>query len=339
MGSYFSDNFPKQTDKTEQTVPYMDPFPFESLPNELKVQVLSKLDHQSLRTVALVCKQWNELIGPTTWKELSIRDWPEFLQTCPMKADTLYGPSSLEAEELAEQAYSRQKQGENDNEKSSDGSFAFCGMNGLIFGQEQDTDFHNSIVDWKSFYNSCLQTINLSGLWIAEYGVHGEELINVNHQGFVVLATKVTGDVNVPAGKTSFLMLLNRTCKVGRGRMHLADTGYKNPRWGKASIDVINNDKFNICWYIRFALNGASHTSGWYTVTLEFRRAQQEDEKRLLSDANNTAQSQMRLLHRLLSQVDVIQNDNEMEDVEESDFEEDPEEEHDPENDDEFYEM
>ena len=87
-----------------------------------------------------------------------------------MKADTLYGPTSLEAEELAEQAYSLQKQGAMENEKSSDGSFEFCGMNGLMFGQEQDTDFHSSVIDWKSFYNSCLQSINLNGLWIAEYG-------------------------------------------------------------------------------------------------------------------------------------------------------------------------
>ena len=70
MGSYFSDNFPSQQTEKEQTKTYMDPFPFENLPNELKVQVLSKLDHESLRRVALVCKQWNELIGQTTWKEL-----------------------------------------------------------------------------------------------------------------------------------------------------------------------------------------------------------------------------------------------------------------------------
>ena len=69
-------------------------------------------------------------------------------------------------------------------------------------------------------------------------GVHGKELISVRQQGFVVAGTKVTGitfeffysltgDVNVPAGKLSFLMLLNRAGRVGRGRMHLADTGYK----------------------------------------------------------------------------------------------------------------
>ena len=76
--------------------------------------------------------------------------------------------------------------------------------------------------------------------------------------------------------------------------------------------------------------------------TLEFRRATSEDEKNLLSDADNRNQSQMRLLHRLLTQVDFPQHGPDA-DEEETDFAESSESSEDEENNnnnnDDFYEM
>jgi hypothetical protein len=54
--------------------------------------------------------------------------------------------------------------------------------------------------------------------------------------------------VNVPAGKTTFMASLFRDRVTGRGKMHLADIGYKNARWGMARIMIENADEFTVLW-------------------------------------------------------------------------------------------
>jgi len=48
---------------------------------------------------------------------------------------------------------------------------------------------------------SCLPHFNLDGLWVGKYGSHGYELINITYVGDTLIATKVTGDKNVPRGE------------------------------------------------------------------------------------------------------------------------------------------
>lgn len=96
------------------------------------------------------------------------------------------------------------------------------------------------VVDWKDYYRKCRACINLSGRWVGEYGSHGKELIHVDHKGFRILATKITGaldlsscfffycaddlcalagDVNVPAGKPTFRMRMVEKGDKGKGEV------------------------------------------------------------------------------------------------------------------------
>lgn len=50
---------------------------------------------------------------------------------------------------------------------------------------------------------SCIPQLNMHGLWVGKYE-SGYELINVTYSGDTLIATKVTGDQNVPKGEASF---------------------------------------------------------------------------------------------------------------------------------------
>lgn len=50
---------------------------------------------------------------------------------------------------------------------------------------------------------SCIPQLNMHGLWVGKYE-SGYELVNVTYSGDTLVATKVTGDRNVPKGEASF---------------------------------------------------------------------------------------------------------------------------------------
>jgi len=119
---------------------------------------------------------------------------------------------------------------------------------------------------WRDFYKECFARHNFNGVWYGKYGGHGEEQVRIIQKGYHLDAIKITGDVNVPAGEQTWRMDLDREAKKGEGEIHLADTGYKNPRWGKATINIIDKDHFNVTW---------SHL--YWTFPLPFERASFRD--------------------------------------------------------------
>jgi len=50
----------------------------------------------------------------------------------------------------------------------------------------------------------CLPQFQLGGLWVGKYGDHGYEMVNVTYVGDTLVATKITGDQNVPKGEITF---------------------------------------------------------------------------------------------------------------------------------------
>mmetsp|Transcript_39747 Transcript_39747/g.82637 ORF Transcript_39747/g.82637 Transcript_39747/m.82637 type:complete len:398 (-) Transcript_39747:489-1682(-) len=130
---------------------------------------------------------------------------------------------------------------------------------------------------------SCLPQFNLEGLWVGKYGSHGYELINVTYVGDTLIATKVTGDKNVPRGeitfqadlhpmrhlehanknkhtfKGPFLQPIELTDKAARkwgtrqlprymGMGQVAEEGFINHQWMEGQLIIIGEDYFSFAW-------------------------------------------------------------------------------------------
>jgi hypothetical protein len=90
----------------------------------------------------------------------------------------------------------------------------------------------------------------LTGLWSGQYGDgvwgHGKEVVRITQVGQQVVATKVTGDVNVPAGKITFRATLRG--KIGKGEGQIAETSYMNPQFVPGVLLVHSRDKIEFFW-------------------------------------------------------------------------------------------
>jgi hypothetical protein len=54
-----------------------------------------------------------------------------------------------------------------------------------------------------------------SGIWIGAYGGHGSEFVMIHYSENRLLATKITGDVNVPRGAISFSSDMEQKFTIG----------------------------------------------------------------------------------------------------------------------------
>lgn len=55
----------------------------------------------------------------------------------------------------------------------------------------------------------------------------------------------------MPKGKETFKMCLEKEGKQGIGKIHLADTGFVDPRWSTAVIEAISKDCILVTAYLQ----------------------------------------------------------------------------------------
>lgn len=99
------------------------------------------------------------------------------------------------------------------------------------------------------------------------YGDHGQELVNVTYVADTMVATKVTGDVNVPRGQVSFVadlaprnnslsplkLTLDQSSQTARqlprfpGQGHVAKRGFKSPKYIEGQL-VLFERHFSFVW-------------------------------------------------------------------------------------------
>jgi len=120
---------------------------------------------------------------------------------------------------------------------------------------------------------SCLPHLNIDGLWVGKYGDHGYEMINVTYVGDTLIATKVTGDKNVPKGEISFTADLRPSFHSGSaalapiqlsqaaskqwgtkglirfpGKGQVAGEGYVNSKWMAGQLIMVGEEYFSFAW-------------------------------------------------------------------------------------------
>ena len=112
-----------------------------------------------------------------------------------------------------------------------------------------------------------VQQFNMEGLWVGSYGSHGTQLINITYiDDTTLVATKATGDRNVPRGEVSFTVNLSpdkasslppfqfsgkdqRDGEYQRfpGRGQVSRRGFKDHRFVEGQM-ILFEDKFSFVW-------------------------------------------------------------------------------------------
>ena len=140
-----------------------------------------------------------------------------------------------------------------------------------------------SALQWFSLFVIVSQKSNSFSL--LSYGDHGQQLVNVTYDGNKLVATKVTGDRNVPRGEVSFVADLNPTnssvldpINISAGELprfpgqgQVSRKNFKDNRMVDGQMILIEDDQFSFVW------SPTKHH-------VHFKRPSQETTLRLLRD-------------------------------------------------------
>lgn len=212
----------------------------DSLYKEILQEILLFLDLKSIiRLCSTSTGLYSVLNSNSLWKELSIRDFRYFLVGDPINDDEFEHPKSMkEVEEIKEDEMEANKVITNPFDEP-------------LTDLDQQALRNNiaKVSDWKEFYISHKKLPDLTGFFVGDYGAHGYEFIRIYHKGYKIFAKKLTGDANVPAGKLTWKATLDKSLTKAKGYIHLASTGFKDPRWSKCLVEVPDENTFIISWY------------------------------------------------------------------------------------------
>jgi hypothetical protein len=110
--------------------------------------------------------------------------------------------------------------------------------------------------------------LDLTGEWVGTYDFgpngreRGDEVVRITQAEGTVVAVKVTGDVNVPAGQVTWRARLD----TGQGEGQLAELGFVNPRFVPVRLQVLNPDLLFIeggGWNTHFRRRGSGVDQEW----------------------------------------------------------------------------
>jgi len=228
-----------------------------NIPSEVLLQVLSYLDVQSIHACLRVSSVFFQVIEERLWKIIFFRDFSHFLYQIPLCDNELILPQKeSQIQMIRKQSFDPlQFHSEPLQEQLSKSKEQIL--------QEASIQLRN----WKGLYVLCYLNIDLNGYWIGDYGRHGKEIINIYQKGYEVIARKITGDENVPAGEITWKMTLDKDFKMGKGFMQVAEIGYKNAAWVTAYLEIIDYNSLQITWFIY------DNFGNWYSLTFGTIRA------------------------------------------------------------------
>jgi len=153
---------------------------------------------------------------------------------------------------------------------------------------------------------------NLHGLWVGKYGSSGYQMINITYVGDTLIATKLTGDKNVPKGEVTFIADLSPTVKAKDGSKK-GGKGYSNnnasslepitlsesaaKKWGTAKLNrfhgkgQIASEKFTDTQFVegQLIMVGDYFSFAWVPIghQIFFGRPSLELTLKMLKDGNN----------------------------------------------------
>lgn len=92
--------------------------------------------------------------------------------------------------------------------------------------------------------NSLSASIDLAGEWIGDYHGHFEEVIRIDLAEGRWVATKITGDENVPAGEVTW----RADTTTGKGEGQIAGEGFSNPHFVSGHLEILSPDRIVFHW-------------------------------------------------------------------------------------------